>query len=207
MAEVSSSLEIASGTLTRVVVADRGGARRRSFASSIGPAVVSAGVAVMGSRGGSGCNADSTLMANKLAEVGNSVTNVNRRCRVASRALATVVVASAGSARRLSFASSIGPAVVGARVAVVDSRGGSGRYGGSALVANKLAEIGNRVAYVHFSFQIASWALAHVVITSAGRARCRSYTIGGSPAVVSAGIAVVGSRGGSRGDGGGALVL
>ena len=56
MAHMSSCLRVVRWALARVVVADRGGARCRSFASIVGPAVVSARIAVVSSRGGGGAN-------------------------------------------------------------------------------------------------------------------------------------------------------
>jgi hypothetical protein len=145
--KVSHSLSVASRTFTTVVIADRGSARRPSFASSIGPAVVSAGVAVVGSRrsgrrkggrersGRSGrCSSRrvsySALVLKRRVQHGNSVAKVSRGLNVTVGTFASVVVADGSSARRRSFASSIGPAVVGAGVAVVSGRGSCGSKGG-----------------------------------------------------------------------------
>jgi hypothetical protein len=103
---------------------------------------------------------------------------------VSSWALARVVVADRGSACCRSFASSIGPAVVGARIAVVSSRGGSGRYGGGACVAALLVELRRIVTQVSLGLEVASRTFTGVVVAADCSARCRSYTIGGSPAVV-----------------------
>jgi hypothetical protein len=104
--QVSLGLDVASRTFTGVVIAGGGRARCRSFVG-IGPAVVSASIAVVGSRSGSRGDGGSALVLQSLGQIVRMV-EMRDGLLVSDRTLATVVVADGGSACCRSFASSIG---------------------------------------------------------------------------------------------------
>jgi hypothetical protein len=217
MVEMRDGLNVTDRTLATVVVADGGGARCRSFASIIGPAVVGAGIAVVSSGSSGWCSCGHSrggcrgrcssrrvscgaLVLQSLVQIVRMV-EMRDGLLVSDRALATVVIADRGSACRRSFTSSIGPAVVSAGIAVVGSRGGGWSSRGLAFVLQFCMQLRCSVTQVSNGLEVTSRTFAGVLITSGGSARPCSHASSIGPAEVSAGVAVVSGRGscGSKG--------
>ena len=122
MIEVGLQLFVARGTLACVLIARRRRARRCYLACCIGPAPVSAGSAVVDGGSSRRCSTRLALVTKSFKLERSGMFEVCMALRIASRALARVLVARRRRARRCCLASGVRPAPVSASIAVVLGR-------------------------------------------------------------------------------------
>ena len=116
------ALREARGTLACVLIARRRRARRCYLACCIGPAPVSAGSAVVDGGSSRRCSTRLALVTKSFKLERSGMFEVCMALRIASRALARVLVARRRRARRCCLASGVRPAPVSASIAVVLGR-------------------------------------------------------------------------------------